>query len=294
MNLRDLEYLVALDEHKHFGRAARATFATQPTLSLQLMKLEKELGVKLVERTNRKVFMTPMGKKIAARARTVIGGAKEIAAMALESQDPMAGELHLGVFPTLAPYLLPRIVADIMKAYPGLRLKLVEEKTEVLISRLNGADLDAAFLALPIKEEGLQAHYLMEEEFLLAVAKAHPWAKKKRVSRRELKNRDLLLLEEGHCLRDQALEFCGRVGAGEFPDFRASSMETLIQMVAADVGMTLIPKMAAKTGGPIAYIPFEGARPSRKIGIVWRKSSVRKNLLEDLKKRLASSLSQPA
>jgi LysR family hydrogen peroxide-inducible transcriptional activator len=177
-----------------------------------------------------------------------------------------------------------------MKNYPRLRLKLVEEKTEILIEQLKIGKIDAAFLALPIKEDGLESHYLFEEEFLLAVAKTNSWAAKKRITRAQLKNHDLLLLEEGHCLRDQALEFCTRTGAGEFPDFRASSMETLQQMVAADIGMTLIPKMASRKEGAVAYIPFEKPKPSRTIGLIWRRSSVRKELLRDLHQRLAKSL----
>lgn len=282
MNLRELEYLVALAKHKHFGRAAKEVFATQPTLSIQIKKLEQELGVSLLERTNRRVMMTPIGEKIAAHARAVLRGAEEIKTLAQESRNPHAGELHIGLFPTLAPYLLPRIVPGIMKAYPKLRLILLEEKTEVLIEKLKEGRIDAAFLALPVLEEGLEHLFVFEEEFLLAVASKNSWAGRRQVTRTLLKGKDLLLLEEGHCLRDQALEFCSAIGMGEFPDFRASSLETLRQMVAADVGMTLIPKMAAAKGGAVSYVPFQSPKPSRKIGLFWRKTSVRKKLLKDL------------
>jgi len=282
MNLRDLEYLVALAEHKHFGKAAQAVFATQPTLSMQIKKLEAELGVKLLERTNRRVLITDLGRKIADHAQAVLCGAREIETMARDAKDPYSGELKAGLFPTLAPYLLPRIVPGLMKKYPNLKLILKEEKTEVLIRRLEDGEIDTAFLALPVKEDFLEHRLLFEEEFFLATAKANRWPGKKTLKRGDLKGKNLLLLEEGHCLRDQALEFCSHVNVGEFPDFRASSMETLRQMVSANVGMTLIPKLAVRKNDGITYTAFSKPKPARKIGLYWRKSSIRKHLLQGL------------
>ncbi len=293
MNLRDLEYLVSLAEHKHFTKAARASFATQPTLSMQIKKLETELGVTLVERTNRKVMITPLGRKIVALAAKVIAGAREIESLAHAAKDPLSGDFKVGAFPTLAPYLLPRIVPGLKKDFPALKLILLEEKTEILIQQLEAGKIDAAFLALPVKEDSLDHSFLFNEEFYLAVAKSRGWDTKK-VRRSQLKGKELLLLAEGHCLRDQALEFCERIGASETLDFRASSLETLRQMVSVDVGMTLIPKLALKNDPDILYLPFEKPKPFRKIGLFWRKSSVRKALLkalrDDLKKILPESI----
>lgn len=293
MNLRDLQYLVSLAEHKHFGKAARASFATQPTLSMQIKKLETELGVTLVERTNRKVLITPLGKKIVAMAANVLKGAREIESIARAARDPLSGDFKVGAFPTLAPYLLPRIIPGLKRTFPGLKFILLEEKTEILIQQLKAGEIDAAFLALPVKEEPLEHSFLFSEEFYLAVSKSHGWPTQK-VRRSQLKGKELLLLAEGHCLRDQALEFCTRIGASEYLDFRASSLETLRQMVAADVGITLIPKLALKNDPGILYLPFEKPKPFRKIGLFWRKSSVRKALLkalrDDLKKILPESI----
>lgn len=293
MNLRDLEYLVLLAEHRHFGKAARAAFATQPTLSMQIKKLETELGVSLAERTNRKVMITPLGKKIVAMAADILKGAREIESIAHAARDPLSGDFKVGAFPTLAPYLLPLIIPGLKKTFPGLKFILLEEKTEILIEQLTAGKIDAAFLALPVKENPLEHSLLFSEEFYLAVAKSQGWPTKK-VRRSQLKGKELLLLAEGHCLRDQALEFCSRIGASEYLDFRASSLETLRQMVAADVGITLIPKLALKKDPGILYLPFEKPKPSRKIGLFWRKSSVRKDLLkalrDDLKKILPKSI----
>ncbi|MFH2203426.1 MAG: LysR substrate-binding domain-containing protein [Elusimicrobiota bacterium] len=282
MNLRDLEYLVAVAEHKHFGKAAQAVFATQPTLSMQIKKLEQELGVKLLERTNRRVLITELGQKVAAHAQVVLRGANEIRTMTRDAKDPYSGKLKLGLFPTLAPYLLPHIVPGLMKKYPSLKLILREEKTDILIRRLEDGEIDAAFLALPVKEDFLEHRLLFEEEFFLATAKSNRWPDKKTLKRSDIKGKQLLLLEEGHCLRDQALEFCSHVNVSEFPDFRASSMETLRQMVAANVGMTLIPKLAMRKNDGITYTPFSKPKPARRIALYWRKSSIRKKLLDSL------------
>ncbi len=289
MNLRDLEYLVSLAEHKHFGKAARASFATQPTLSMQLKKLEAELGVTLVERTNRKVLITPLGRKIVELAASVLKGAREIETVARAARDPLSGEFRVGAFPTLAPYLLPRVIPGLKRTFPALKFILLEEKTEVLVRQLLAGTIDAAFLALPVKEEALEHSFLFDEEFYLAVAKSRGWDTKK-VRRSQLKGKELMLLAEGHCLRDQALEFCSRIGASEYLDFRASSLETLRQMVAADVGITLMPKLALKKDPNLLYLPFERHKPYRKIGLFWRKSSVRKDLLKALRDELKKIL----
>lgn len=286
MNLRDLRYLVALADHKHFGRAAAASFVSQPTLSTQIKKLEEELGVSLVERAPRKVMLTPAGRDIAERARRVIGEVEQMKEAARRSQDPEAGSVRLGMFPTLGPYLLPHVVPGIRARFPQLELLLIEEKSDVLLARLREGKLDAGLLALPLHNDQLHIEFLFEEPFLLAVPETHPLAKRDSLGLKELANQRLLLLEDGHCLRDQALDVCHVAGAGEMSGFQATSLETLRQMVAANVGVTLLPMLAIKP--PVArsqnihLLGFRDSKPSRQIAMVWRKSSAMGDFLQKL------------
>ena len=277
MNLRDLRYFVALAEHRHFGRAAQASFVSQPTLSTQIKKLEDELGVSLVERTPRKVLLTEVGKEILQRARDVLTEIDQIKAIARRTIDPESGTLRLGIFPTLGPYLLPHVVPQIRARFPRLELLLVEEKTETLLRQLREGRLDATVLALPIHDDQLHTEFLFEEPFLLAVPEQHALARRKTLKLADLSDQSLLLLEDGHCLRDQALEVCALSGASEKSSFRATSLETLRQMVAANVGVTLLPALSVKP--PVArsenihLMQFRGDAPSRRIAMLWRKSS---------------------
>lgn len=277
MNLRDLRYLVALSEHKHFGRAAEASFVSQPTLSTQIKKLEDELGVALVERTPRKVLLTEVGSEIVQRARDVLNEVEQIKAIARRTVDPGSGSLRLGIFPTLGPYLLPHVVGKIRTRFPRLELLLVEEKTEVILRQLREGRLDAGILALPLHDLQLHSEFLFEEPFVVAVPEENNLAARHSLRLEDLVDQSVLLLEDGHCLRDQALEVCQLAGAGEKSGFRATSLETLRQMVAANVGITLLPMLAVKP--PVAQaehvvlIPFSGVAPSRRIAMVWRKSS---------------------
>lgn len=301
MNLRDLHYLVALAEHRHFGRAAEASFVSQPTLSTQIKKLEDELGVALVERTPRKVLLTETGREIARRARGVLSEIDEIKAIAQRTRDPESGSLRLGVFPTLGPYLLPHLVPLVRNRFPRLELLLVEEKTEQVIRMLREGSLDAGVLALPLHEDSLHSEFLFEEPFVLAVPDEHPLAQKKhRLKLADLEDESLLLLEDGHCMRDQALEVCHLAGAGEKSGFRATSLETLRQMVAANVGITLLPTLAIKP--PVArtdnvhLLEFSGHAPSRRLALVWRKSSSMTTFLKrfaDVIRSLPPELLQP-
>lgn len=277
MNLRDLRYLVALADHRHFGRAAAACFVSQPTLSTQIKKLEEELDVALVERAPRRVMLTPAGRDIAERARRILSEVEQLKEIARRTRDPEAGTVRLGLFPTLGPYLLPHAVPRIRKRFPRLELLLVEEKTETILHQLREGRLDAGILALPLHDDQLHVEPLFEEPFLLAVPESHPLAKRGALSLEDLANESLLLLEDGHCLRDQALDVCHLSGAGEKTGFRATSLETLRQMVAANVGITLLPTLAVKPPVPrsenIHLLPFRDSRPSRQIAMVWRKSS---------------------
>ena len=286
MNLRDLKYLVALADHKHFGRAAAACYVSQPTLSTQIKKLEDELGVPLVERAPRKVMLTPAGRDAADRARRIVAEVEQMKEAARRSQDPEAGTVRLGLFPTLGPYLLPHVVPRLRARFPHLELLLVEEKSDVLLSRLREGKLDAGLLALPVADDQLHTEFLFEEPFLLAVPESHPLAKRESLTLAELSQHQLLLLEDGHCLREQALDVCRLSGANEKSEFRATSLETLRQMVAADVGITLLPTLAVKP--PVAryenihLLGFSDSHPSRQIAMVWRRSSAMNDFLMEL------------
>ncbi|MEE7546672.1 LysR family transcriptional regulator [Xanthomonas sp. Kuri4-1] len=287
MNLRDLKYLVALADHKHFGRAAAACFVSQPTLSTQIKKLEDELGVPLVERAPRKVMLTPAGREAAARARGIVAEVDQMKEAARRSQDPEAGTVRLGIFPTLGPYLLPHVVPRIRTRFPQLELLLVEEKSDQLLTQLREGRLDAAVLALPLQDEQLHAEFLFEEPFVLAVPEGHALAQRGALTLDDLSEQRLLLLQDGHCLREQALDVCHLSGALEKAEFQATSLETLRQMVAANVGVTLLPLLAVKP--PVARsenITLVGFRadkqPSRRIAMVWRRSSAMAGFLEHL------------
>jgi LysR family hydrogen peroxide-inducible transcriptional activator len=292
MNLRDLKYLVAVAEHRHFGRAADACFVSQPTLSTQLKKLEEELGVTLIERTNRQVLLTAVGERVVAQAQRVLREARQLNHIAEEYTDPFGGEFRLGVIPTVAPYLLPKILGPIRKALPNLKTQLTEGQTAVISRLLREGDLDAVILALPIEEENVVERKLYTEPFYMAVSRAHELASKKKVTVDDLDDEQVLLLEDGHCLRDQALEVCNSHNAVENTNFRATSLETLRQMVVADVGITLMPELAvpAKPTAGIRYIPFRGEIPHRDIGLCWRKSSPREPLLEKLAEVLTETV----
>lgn len=300
MNLRDLRYLVALADHKHFGRAATASFVSQPTLSTQIRKLEEELGVSLVERAPRRVMLTPIGHDIADRARKVIADVEQMTQIARRSQDPEAGTVRLGLFPTLAPYLLPHVLPNLRARFPRLELLLVEEKTDQILARLRDGRLDAGLLALPIHDDQLHVEPLFDEPFLLAVPQHHALARHHTLELHDLDDLHLLLLEEGHCLRDQALDVCRMAGADERDGFRATSLETLRQMVASGVGITLLPMLAVQPPVPISsdirLLPFRGDAPHRRIAMLWRRSSAMADFLQQVAsefRKLPPALLQP-
>ena len=286
MNLRAVHYLVTLADVRHFSKAAERCHVSQPTLSTQIRKLEDELDVQLVERSPRKVMLTEVGAEIVERARAMLADADAIRAIARRSKDPHSGTVRLGIFPTLAPYFLPHVVPEIRRRFPRLTLRLFEEKTEDVINMLRQGRLDAGLLALPIESEQLATRVLFEEPFVLAVPGAHALSTRKTITLEDLEEEELLLLEDGHCLREQALEVCQLAGAHEKLDFHATSMETLRQMVAAGTGITLMPVMAVKP--PVAHTdnlvtrPFTEPGPMRTIALVWRKSTALAPFLEEL------------
>jgi LysR family transcriptional regulator, hydrogen peroxide-inducible genes activator len=285
LKLKDLRYLVAVADQRHFGRAAARCFVSQPTLSAQLKKLEQSLGVQLIERAPNAVSLSAVGEEIAARARRIIEASDEVVELARSHQDPLAGRLRLALLPTIGPYLLPRVAPLLRKALPRLQLHLYEYQTAPMLERLHAGQLDVGILALPVELEGLESRELYREEFLLAVPERHRLAAHERVRVADLKDETLLLLEEGHCLRDQALEVCSRVGVRDSQDFRATSLETLRQMVAAGAGVTLLPELAGRgayRSGRVALRPFARPTPVRHIGAVWRKTTPRRAAIDAL------------
>lgn len=277
MNLRELQYLVALADHRNFGRAADVCLVSQPTLSTQIRKLEEELGVVLVERAPRNVMLTAAGAEIVERARRALHEVEQIRVAARRQSQPGAGSVRLGVFPTLGPYLLPHVVPAIGERLPRLELRLVEDKSDALLEQLDEGRLDAAILASPIQNAQLHAELLFDEPFLLAVPRRHPLARQSLIDVAELAAHDLMLLEDGHCLRAQALDVCHLAGGAEAARFRATSLETLRQMVLAGSGITLLPQLAATAPMPhadgVALLRFAGEPPGRQVALFWRKSS---------------------
>ncbi|MEZ5322128.1 MAG: LysR substrate-binding domain-containing protein [Microthrixaceae bacterium] len=301
MNIRDLQYLVALADHGHFGRAAEASFVSQPTLSTQIRKLETELGVELVERRRGGAMLTDAGARVVERARVMLAEVDNIDAIAQQARDPESGRLRLGLFPTIAPYLLPHVVGHLHARFPKLELLLVEEKTETLLDRLLDGQIDAAVLAQPVHDAGLVHDELFTEEFVLAVPVDHDLAARRSVAVSALAGSDVLLLEEGHCLRDQALSVCRMAEAAEHRGFRATSLETLRQMVAAGVGITLLPRLAVAPPVPeapsIALVEFEPPVPRRSLAMFWRPTHPAHDLLPLIAaelRRVPGALVEPA
>lgn len=273
MTLQDLRYVVALAEHGHFGRAAAACDIAQSTLSTQIKKLELQLGATLFERTTQSVSVTAIGAEIAGRARQVLADVEAIIGVGQHRSGPLAGNFSLGVIPTLGPYVLPWLVPALKKEYPELRLALREDLTAPLLERLGSHRLDAALVALPISDDRLETLPLFDEPFWFAEPKGRKPATAKVMKEDELRGQRLLLLTEGHCLRDQALAICGMDDREAEGDFRATSLETIFQMVATGLGSTLLPAMACSEARArsVTTRPLE-AGVGRRIGLVWRRS----------------------
>ena len=286
IKLKDLRYLVAVADTRHFGRAAERCFVSQPTLSAQLKKLEQSLGVQLIERQPNNVGLTEAGEQIVERARRILEACTEVTTLARSHRDPLAGALRVAFLPTIGPYLLPHIARPLQRALPRLELHLHEYQTAPMLARLRAGELDLGILALPVDLEGLEARELYNEPFKVLVPERHALSRRERVQMSELEGESLLLLEEGHCLRDQALEVCSRVGVRESEDFRATSLETLRQMVAAGLGITLLPELAVDAGfgsqRGLAVRRFAKPAPARRVGAVWRKSTTRAAAIHEL------------
>lgn len=290
MNLRDFQYAEALASTLHFGEAAKRCHVSQSTLSIQIKKLEEELGATLFERDARSVRLSEMGAQLIPLISRTLRAADDVQAQADQLRDPLAGIVRVGAFPTLAPYVLPHMMPALSSALPKLRVELIEEKTETLITQLLDGKLDAALIALPVNHPRLDAIALFAEPFLLALSKTHPLAKKKQASFDDLTTLPLLLLDEGHCLREQSLEFCTRIGKGESQSYRATSLETLRHMVASGAGVTLMPQLARQENDGIAYLPFGDAEPQRHIALVFRSATARRVLFTRMSREIRSAM----
>ena len=292
LKLKDLRYLVAVADARHFGRAAERSFVSQPTLSAQLKKLEQYLGVQLIERAPKRVQLTAAGEEIVARARRILDASDEIVELARGHRDPLAGRLRLALLPTIGPYLLPSVAGRLRKSLPRLELMLYEYQTDLMLEKLHSGEIDAGILAFPVAMDGLESRELYKEPFTVAMPTGHRLAQRSNIRVGDLAHETLLLLEDGHCLRDQALEICSGSDVHEKQDFRATSLETLRQMVASGVGITLLPELAGRgaygQARGVAIRPFAKPVPTRTVGAVWRKSSARREVILALCKQIES------
>jgi LysR family hydrogen peroxide-inducible transcriptional activator len=287
MNLRDIKYILAVAETRHFGKAAERCFVSQPTLSGQIKKLEDQLGVVIFERTNRSVEVTPIGTEILNHARLLVEQADAIEQVARAHQDPLAGPLRVGAIPTLSPYLMPLVLVPLKRRCPQLKLVLFEETTDALLRRLDQHELDAALLATPTSNPDLTSIPLFDEPFWLAHPRKHPLYDKDDITQDDLESIDLLLLSEGHCLSHQVMEVCklaDRPRTGEMADLRAASLETLLQLVGAGFGCTLVPALAIRgawmTDSGIIARRLDLPDAKRRISLVFRRTFPRRAALE--------------
>jgi LysR family hydrogen peroxide-inducible transcriptional activator len=290
MTLRDLEYFVALAETRHFGQAAERCHVTQPTLSMQIAKMEQELGTPLFERGKRRVGLTNAGKQILARAGSVLDGVHEIRELARGAAGELAGPLYLGVIPTVGPYLLPHLLPELKAIYPKVKLFLREDMTRYLVEQLQQSALDAAILSLPIDAHDLEHTVFFREELVAGLPLDHPLARKKSLTVTDLADDAILLLEEGNCMRDQTLNLCRGSRPIDPEGYRASSIESLRQMVSAGMGCTFLPKLSTigpfATSTPIAIRPLHSPTPRRDIVLVYRKTYPKAASLQELAKAL--------
>jgi len=290
MTLTELKYIVAVARAKHFGHAAESCFVAQPTLSVAIKKLEDELGVTLFERGGSEVSVTPVGAQIVAQAERVLEQTAAIKELAKQNKDPLAGPLRLGVIYTIGPYLLPPLVKNLIDNVPQMPLVLQENFTVKLLELLRQGELDAAIMALPLPDHGMQMQTLYDEPFVVAMPRSHPWAKRREIAADDLKAETMLLLGSGHCFRDQVLEVCPEMarfsspGNGMQRTFEGSSLETIRHMVASGIGLTVLPRASVRDmddpNGMLSFVPFSAPAPSRRVVIVWRKSFTRRAAID--------------
>lgn len=286
ITLRQLRYLASLARHRHFGRAAEDCAVTQPALSMQIRELEREIGTELIERRPGDIALTETGQEVAARAEQILTATRDLVDFA-RHRDVLSGQLRLGIIPTLAPYILPRVLPRLQAAYPKLRLEVRETQTKSLLEELTRGALDAVMLALPAEGADVETLTLFTDSFLLAVPANDTSMPRARVDIEDVDQRRLILLEEGHCLRDQALAFCGTPRRDAPASLGATSLATVIQMVANGYGVTLMPQVAIDAEAHddrVKLLRFRDPEPGRSIGLVWRRTSPRRKDFEALGK----------
>jgi LysR family hydrogen peroxide-inducible transcriptional activator len=298
MTLTELRYIVAVARLQHFGRAAEACFVSQPTLSVAVKKLEDELGVQLFERGPGEVSVTPAGNRVIEQAQRALEEAEKVRTLAKSAADPLDGPLRLGVIFTIAPYLLPLLVPLLIRRAPKMPLMLEENYTATLTERLKRGDIDAAVVALPFAETGINVRPLYDEDFVVAVAKTHPWARRKSIAADELARESLLLLGTGHCFRDQVLNACPSLNRSSATPgslqktVEGSSLETIRLMVASGLGLTVLPASAVPQRPAardlLAYIPFTRPAPDRRVVLASRSSFSRAAALDVIAESVAA------
>lgn len=298
MTLTELRYIVAVARERHFGRAAETCFVSQPTLSVAVKKLEEELGVQIFERGTGEISVTPTGSLIVEQAQRTLEESEKIRSIAKSTNDPLEGPLKLGVIFTVAPYLLPQLIPVLRRRAPKMPLVLEENYTATLSERLKRGDIDAAIVALPFSEPGINVTPLYDEAFVVALAKTHPWASRKSIPADELARESLLLLGTGHCFRDQVLNACPALNRSSATPgslqktVEGSSLETIRLMVASGMGLTVLPATAvpAKRAAAdlLTYIPFARPAPDRRVVIASRSSFPRTAALEAIRSAVAA------
>jgi LysR family transcriptional regulator, hydrogen peroxide-inducible genes activator len=292
ITLRQLRYLASLARQRHFGRAAEDCAVTQPALSMQIRELERELGVDLVERRPGEIVITDTGLDVAQRAEHILAATRDLIDFA-RHRDVLSGQLRLGIIPTLAPYILPRVLPQLQQQHQQLRLEVRETQTKMLLDELTGGALDCVMLALPVEGAEVETLRLFDDAFLLAVPATEPLAKRGRVSIDDVDQQRLILLEEGHCLRDQALAFCAAPRRDAPAGLGATSLATVMQMVANGYGVTLLPQVAVDVEARdkrVKLLRFEQPEPARSIGLAWRRTSPRKRDFAALGKIITQTL----
>jgi LysR family hydrogen peroxide-inducible transcriptional activator len=278
ITLRQLRYLASLARHRHFGRAAEDCAITQPALSMQIRELEREIGTDLVERRPGDIALTDTGREVARRAERILAATRDLVDFA-RHRALLSGTLKLGIIPTLAPYLLPRVLPRLQEAFPQLRLELRETQTKVLLEELSRGELDCVLLALPAEGADVETLTLFDDPFLLAVPAGDPLPARRPVTVDEVDQRRLILLEEGHCLRDQALAFCAAPRRDAPARLGATSLATVMQMVANGYGVTLVPEVAVDVevrDSRVKLLRFAAPEPARTVGLAWRRTSPRR------------------
>lgn len=296
MTLTELRYIVAVARERHFGRAAEACFVSQPTLSVSIKKLENELEAQIFERGGAEVTLTPLGEQLVIQAQRVLDEVAQMRTLAVQGRDPLVGPLKLGVIYTIGPYLLPRIMKPMIRQHPQMPLMLFENFTHKLLELLRTGEIDAAILAEPFDQNGLDQMPLYDEEFIVAVPKTHPWAAKKSLPSGDLKSETMLLLGVGHCFRDNVLEVCpesarlSQNSAGIQKSFEGSSLETIRHMVASGLGVTVLPRLsvASTADALLGFVPFARPIPTRRVCLAWRRSFGRRAALEALRRLIQS------